>query len=96
MVTIVKKIKPYFIVSTTSLVVFVVLSKLLDFSLKNTWQAGVFLVFFFGPYWIFAWKQAISNKKKNPLLFAFLLYCLILSSLGFMIASVLFFKGSFK
>ena len=90
-----KKIKPYFIFSTTSLVVAVVLSKLLHFSLANTWQAGVFLLFFFGPYYVFAFKQATANRKSHPLVFAFLVYCLTVFSVGSILIAVLYFNGIF-
>ena len=86
-----KKIMPYFIFSTAALAISFTLSYLLDFSLTNSWQGEIALAFFFGPYFLFAWKKARANKEKNPIFFWFLAYCLVLFIVGLVICTVAFY-----
>ena len=63
-----KKFVPYGIASLVFLVLSIVLSAIFHFSLSNTWQAMVALLFIFGPMWILGWKQTSrQNCKCSPL-----------------------------
>lgn len=61
-----KSLRSCFLFSTGSLLVFVLLSYLFQFPLVNSWQAGVWLLFFFGPYWLYFWRMTNTYKEKYP------------------------------
>lgn len=85
-----KKFFPYFLFSSSSLFVAILLSRLLGFSLSNTWQAGVVLALVFGPYWLYSWN--CSNKYKLVRSFTFVVwrFCLILLLTAYIIALLVF------
>ena len=85
------KILPYAIFSFASLMLLIILSTLLGFSLSNTWQAGVALLLVFGPYWIFGWKASTETKYDHPVISLWLRFCLILLLIGYLISVLAFF-----
>ena len=85
-----KKHLPYFLFSAISLIISIVLSHLFDFSLSNTWQASVALLFVFGPLWICAWKQACTQKHRHPVICFIVRFYLILMLAGYFIATLVF------
>lgn len=87
-----KRILPYFIFSTVALLLSILLASMFHFLLSNSWQSGIVLVFVFGPYWIYFWKQAkLSTGFKR----IFLRFCLINILLGYIITVVVFFTKGF-
>jgi len=82
--------KPYFIFSTSSLIIAVVLSWCFDFSLTNTWQASVALVFVLGPYWLYAWKAADFYDYRAPFLCQCAKYALLVLAAMFVIVPIVF------
>ena len=68
MVKFVKSVTPYFLCSSTSLLISIVLSRIFNFALINTWQAGIVLAFVAGPYCVFAWRLATKYKVKHPII----------------------------
>lgn len=85
-----KKILPFFKFSTVSLVVALTLSYLFDFPLSNSWQAGVTLLFVFGPYWVYGWKQTAVYKGKHPFVCLISRFYLVLMVVGYLIAVIAF------
>lgn len=83
-----KNLWPYFLFSFVSCVIAVLLSIIFHFSLSNTWQAGVALIFIFGPYLIYGWKRSAEYYEKYP--FACLLVRTIISLfiMAYIIASL--------
>lgn len=75
---------PYIIFSTASFVVATILSKLLNFSLQNTWQAALALAAVFGPYGIWGWKVSKNIRTIHPFLSLFLRFCVIALVIGFL------------
>lgn len=86
-----KKVLPYALFSFVSLILSIVLSILLEFSLSNTWQASVALLLIFGPLWIFGWKTCTEIKGDHPLSSLGLRFCLILTLIGYFISVLAFF-----
>ena len=84
-----KNFLPYFKFSTISLILSIILSLVFNFSLLNSWQAGVTLLFVVGPYWIYGWKQAVANKKRYPILCLIARFYLILWLVGSLIAAII-------
>ena len=80
-------------ISLFFLVLSILLSALLDFSLTNTWQALVALPLIFGPLWIYGWKNTSGNKVKHPPLYYFGRFCLILFVGGYLLTVIAFFGG---
>ena len=83
------KIRPYVIFSLVSLFIAIVLSNILNFSLTNSWQASIVLLFVFGPLWLFGWKK-IDTIHKKPVIFSCLKFCLVLVLLGYLLGVLLF------
>jgi hypothetical protein len=84
-----KKLRPYFLFSIISILSATLLSIIFRFSLTNTWQSGVTLVFTFGPYFIYAWKFSKTHNTKYPYLCSAIRFFVLLSGLGFLIASLM-------
>jgi len=80
-----RRFLPYILFSSISLVVSILLSCILKFSLTNTWQAGIALALIFGPYWIFAWKCSAKLKDKLPWLAALIRACLLIYLAGYLL-----------
>lgn len=87
------KVAPYCILSVIFLAVSIALSLLFDFSLTNTWQAFVALVFVFGPLWICGWKQTKKHKGKHPFGCFCGRFCLVLIALGYLLTVIAFLTG---
>ena len=85
-----KKIRPYFLISTAVFIISIILSHQFEFSLSNSWQAGIVTPCGMGPYWIYCWKLADFHKVKHPLLCGFSKFCLIFWAISFAIATLLF------
>jgi len=51
------------ILSVTFFVIAVILSVIFKFSLSNTWQGGVAVLFIFGPFWVYTW--GLSTRLKH-------------------------------
>ena len=91
-----KKVLPYAIFSFASLLLLIALSILLDFSLSNTWQAGIALLLVFGPYWVFGWKSSVALKCNHPLSSYCLRFFLILLLIGYVVSVFAFFAEIIK
>ena len=91
-----RRIIPYCVLSIIAAVVAIGLSIILDFSLSNTWQASVAMLFIFGPLWIYGWRETTTIKNKHPLIFVFGRFCLINLVIGYLLSVVLFFTGIIK
>lgn len=76
--------------SAIALLISIILSKLLDFSLSNTWQASVVLFAVFGPWWIYFWKQTKDHHSQHPFLCLGSRFVLILLFIGYLISIILF------
>lgn len=87
-----KRILPYFIFSTVALFLSIVLASIFEFSLSNSWQAGIVLAFVFGPYWCFFWKKARLSSGSKCI---FIRFCLVNILLGYIIAVVAFLAEGF-
>ena len=87
------KIAPYCVLSVIFLAISIVLSWLFGFSLSNSWQALVVLLFVFGPLWICGWKQTQKHKGKHPFGSLFGRFCLVLTALGYLIIVIAFTAG---
>ena len=85
-----KKLLPYALFSTISIILSVILSYVFDFSLSNSWQAGVVLLLVFGPYWRYCWKFSRQYKEKAPLLCLCLRGILIMLLFGYLSTVSLF------
>lgn len=85
-----KKIFPYFLFSSVSLFIAILLSKILGFSLSNTWQSGVILAFAFGPYWLYCWNISSHYKLVRSFVFVVWRFCLILLLTVYIIALLAF------
>ncbi|MBR2338350.1 MAG: hypothetical protein IKA63_02660 [Clostridia bacterium] len=83
-----KTFRPYLLFSVGAAMVSVVISKLLRFSLTNTWQAGVALLFVFGPVLLYVWKAAIQQKQKRPFLSAILKICVVVFVVGALLGAI--------
>ena len=86
-----KSIKPYFLFSTGSIILALILSKIFSFSLQNTWQAGVVLPFIFGPYWIWGYKVSKDIKQNHPFLFFIIRFYLFLFVISFVTIYIVYF-----
>lgn len=84
-----KEFAKYSIFSLVSLVLSIIFSLVFDFSLSNSWQAGIVLPFVFGPYWLYGWKKSAKLKEKMILFFLARFY-LILILLVYFIVFILF------
>lgn len=83
------------LLSTSALLVSIFLSRIFDFSLSNTWQAGVSLFFIFGPWWKFCWMY--TQNHQSQFLFLFSRFVLILLLVGYVISIIAFpLKGSIQ
>ena len=91
-----KRIIPYCVSSIIATVVAVSLSIMLGFSLSNTWQASVAMLFIFGPLWVCGWRETTAIKNKHPLVFVLGRFCLINLVIGYILSVVLFFAGMIK
>ena len=89
-----KKFKFYGLFSAIALVASICLSVLFKFSLSNTWQAMVALLFIFGPLWIYGWNKTGTLKTKQPFLFIFCRFCLINVVIGWVLSVILLFVGA--
>ena len=88
-----KKFRLYGAVSLSFLLLSILLSNLLDFSLTNTWQGLVALLLIFGPLWICSWK-GISVYKGNLSVLCFLgKFCLVLLVGGYLLTIIAFLAG---
>ena len=74
-----KRFLPYMFLSVASMVVSVILSKVLSFSLANTWQGLLALVPIFGPYYVYAWKTSQRYERKSMLICFFLRFFIIMA-----------------
>ena len=88
-----KKFLPYGIFSLIALVISIILSELLDFSLSNTWQALLALVFVFGALWVYGWKQTSVHKRNHPFISFIGRWCLIMLVIGYIISALLILSG---
>lgn len=59
-----KYVRPYFLFSLISCIVAILFSMVFRFSLTNTWQAGVAIVFIFGPFLVFGWKFSRGTRGR--------------------------------
>ena len=90
-----KKVFPYCLFSTTSLIVSSVLSRILGFSLMNSWQAGIVLALVVGPYCVFVWKLATEYKDKHPILNILVKIWLSVWLIGWALATAIFVVAAF-
>lgn len=88
-----KKFISYCTLSIVATIVSICLSIFFDFSLSNTWQAFVAMLFIFGPLWVFGWKKTETIKNKHPLAFIFGRFCLVNLIIGYVLSVILFLSG---
>ena len=79
--------------SAIALAVFLVLSWLFDFPLSNSPQAGVALLFVFGPWWKLGWRYARTQKSQYPFRCLTLWFALVLTLVGYVLSLILFALG---
>ncbi len=73
-----KRFLPYMCFSIAAVIVSVVLSNILHFSLSNTWQ-GMFALFpIFGPYYVYGWKISGEYRRKSLFIFFFIRFFLMM------------------
>ena len=83
-----KSFRPYLIFSACATIGSIILSKLLNFSLTNTWQAGVALLLIFGPGLLYLWKISERKKHQRPLIALTIKICEIVFVLGSCVAAI--------
>ena len=88
-----KKILPYCILSIVAIIVSICFSAIFGFSLSNTWQGLVAVLFIFAPLWVFAWKKVGVLKNKHLLAFVFGRFCMINLVVGYVLSVVLLLSG---
>lgn len=88
-----KKFIFYCMLSVVATIVSICLSAVFEFSLSNTWQAFVAMLFIFGPLWVFGWKKIDAIKNKKPLGYIFGRFCLINFISGYVLSVILFLCG---
>ena len=76
--------------SVVATIVSICLSAILGFSLSNTWQAFIAMMFIFGPLWIYGWKRCGVFKNRHPLAFIIGRFCLINLIIGYVLSIVIF------
>ena len=79
--------------SAIALVVFVLLSRLFDFPLSNSPQAGAALLFVFGPWWKLGWHYAKTQKCQYPFRCLALCFALAVTLVGYVLSLILFALG---
>ena len=82
-----KYVRPYFLFSLISCIVAILFSRVFRFSLTNTWQAGVAIVFIFGPFLVLGWKFSNKQKDKYPLLCNIIRLGIVLLVFSFILAT---------
>jgi len=87
------KFTSYCMLSLVAAIVSICFSAIFNFSLSNTWQAFIAMLFIFGPLWVFGWKKTGALKNKYPLAFIFGRFCLINLIIGYVLSLVLFLSG---
>lgn len=79
------KLKQSILLSTTSLVISILLSKVFRFSLVNTWQACIALFFVFSPLWLYGWKFSSDKRDAYPFLCFFIKFAMLIWLVGYVI-----------
>ena len=87
-----KKFMSFFMLSVIVTIASLILSAVFDFSLSNTWQAFVAMLFIFGPLWVFGWKKTGEFKNKYPLAVIFFRFCLINLIIGYVLSVILLLR----
>ena len=87
-----KKYLPYFLFSAIAAILSIVLSYIFEFSLSNTWQARISLLFVLGPLCICGWKETTAQKHKHPIICFIIRFYLVctLFVLGVLIVTIVF------
>lgn len=83
-----KSFRPYLIFSVCATIGSIILSKLLNFSLTNTWQAGLALLLVFGPGLFYFWKVSSQMKHQRPFFAIAIKICEVVFLLGSCIAAI--------
>lgn len=82
-----KYILRYVAFSLISLLIAIVLSAIFQFSLTNTWQAAVAMIFVFGPYLVLGWRCSTKIYDEHFLLSFILRILIILIVLGYLLST---------
>lgn len=84
-----KPFKTYLLFSVSAIVISIILSVVFNFSLSNTWQAGIALIFIFAPMGVYLWQWSDRNKERFPFLCGFVKAFLCLAAAAYLVMTYL-------